>query len=179
MAWTVPMTFTANTVLTASQLNTHLRDNLLETATAKASTSSQIFAAEGMFRIAARTPSVASVGTSETTTSSEWVDLATPGPSVEVETGTRALIWMSCNTQNTSLGGGNNITYELSGDTERDPQYSTALRFDGVDEDDAMSFSMFDMNTTLTPGTNVFTMKYRRGSGTATFSNRQICVWPL
>ena len=42
-----------------------------------------------------------------------------------------------------------------------------------------MSFSMFDMNTTLTPGTNVFTMKYRRGSGTATFSNRQICVWPL
>lgn len=179
MAWTVPMTFTANTVLTAAQLNTHLRDNLLETTTAKASTSSQIFAAEGMFRIAARTPSVASVTTSETTTSGEWVDLATAGPSVSVVTGTRAIVWMSCNTQNSGTAGGNNITYELSGDTERDPLYSTSLRFDGVTAANPMSFSMVDFNTTLNPGTNVFTMKYRRGSGTATFSNRQICVWPL
>lgn len=179
MAWTVPMTFTASTALTAAQLNTHLRDNLLETTTAKASTSSQIFAAEGMFRIAARTPSVASVVTSQTTTSGEWVDLATPGPQVSVSTGTRAIVFMSCNTSNTSTAGGNNISYEISGDTERDPLYSTSLRFDGITATNPMSFSHLDFVTTLNPGTNVFTMKYRRGSGTATFSNRQICVWPL
>lgn len=179
MAWTVPMTFTANTALTASQLNTHLRDNLLETATAKASTSSQIFAAEGMFRIAARTPSVASVATSETTTSGEWVDLATPGPATTLTTGSRAMVFMSCRTSNTSTAGGNNITFELSGATEREPQFSTSGRFDGITASNDMAYSMLDFITTLTPGENTFTMKYRRGSGTATFAHRQICVWPL
>lgn len=36
MAWTAPMTASANGTLTAAQFNTHVRDNLLETETAKA-----------------------------------------------------------------------------------------------------------------------------------------------
>lgn len=179
MAWTVPMTFTASTVLTAAQLNTHLRDNLLETTTAKASTSSQIFVAEGMFRIAARTPSVSSVTTSETTTSSEWTDLTTAGPAVTLTTGKRAIVFMSCRTNNTSTAGGNNISYELSGETEREPLYSTSLRFDGITASNDMSYATLDYITTLNPGENTFTMKYRRGSGTATFQQRQLAVWPL
>ncbi len=179
MAWTVPMTWVANNALTAAQLNTHLRDNLLECTTAKATQASQIFVGQSRYRIAARTPTVASVSTAETCTTGDWVDLATPGPSVTVVTGTKALIWYSALMSNTGTASGNNITFEISGDTEREPQYSTSIRFDGITAGDPMSYSGFDMLTTLTPGTNTFTLKYRRGSGTATFSTRQIAVWPL
>lgn len=179
MAWTVPMTFTANTALTAAQLNTHLRDNLLETAPAKASAANQIFVGQSKYRIAARTPTAASVAASETTTSGEWVDLATPGPSVTVTTGTQALIWFSCHTSNTGTASGNNVTFEISGATEREPLYGTSLRFDGITAGNQMSYSMWDYLSDLTPGENTFTLKYRRGSGTATFGTRQIAVWPL
>lgn len=179
MAWTVPMTWVAGNALTAAQLNVHLRDNLLETAPAKASASSQIFVAQSRYRLQARTPTAASVSTSETTVSGEWTDLATPGPSVTVRTGERAIILWSVRTSNTSAAGGNNVTYQLTGATERDPLFSTCLRFDGITAANEMSYSQFDMVTTLTPGLNTFTLKYRRGSGTATFQQRQIAVWPL
>lgn len=179
MAWTVPMTWVANNALTAAQLNCHLRDNLLETTAAKATAAGQIFVAQSRYRIASRTPDQASVTTIETCATTDWTDLATPGPSVTATTGERALVFISVGTSNTSLAGGNTVSYALTGATERDPQFSTCLRFDGVTAGDEMSYSTFDMLTTLTPGSNTFTLKYRNGSGTATFKNRQIAVWPF
>lgn len=42
MAWTAPRTWVVGEILTASALNTHLRDNLLETAVAKVTTAGDI-----------------------------------------------------------------------------------------------------------------------------------------
>lgn len=56
MAWTSPMTAVANTEFTAVQFNTHIRDNLLETAPAKAVNPGSYFAVSGTNSIAERTP---------------------------------------------------------------------------------------------------------------------------
>lgn len=47
MAWTSPRTWVALETVTASQLNTHLRDNLLETAPAKVTTQGDMIYATG------------------------------------------------------------------------------------------------------------------------------------
>ena len=60
MAWTAPMTAVANAVFTAAQFNTHVRDNLLETAPAKATTTGGYFVATGTNTIVQRVASVAS-----------------------------------------------------------------------------------------------------------------------
>ena len=52
MAWTSPKTWVALAQLTAAQLNTHLRDNLLETAPAKVTTKGDIVAATASNTIA-------------------------------------------------------------------------------------------------------------------------------
>ena len=46
MAWTAPRTWVVGEVLTAALLNTHLRDNMLETAPAKAATAGDVFYAD-------------------------------------------------------------------------------------------------------------------------------------
>lgn len=179
MAWTVPMTWVANNALTAAQLNCHLRDNLLETTPAKATVAGQMFAALSKYHITARTPTNSTVATAESTTSGDWVDLATGGPAVTVTTGERAIVMLSCAMFNTSANAGSNMSYMISGATERDPQTSTSIRMDGVTASDQLSFGTIDFITTLTPGSNTFTAKYRRGSGTTTFRDRQIFVWPF
>ena len=54
MAWSAPMTAVANTVFTAAQFNQHVRDNLNETAPAKATASGGYFVATGVNAIAQR-----------------------------------------------------------------------------------------------------------------------------
>lgn len=181
MAWTVPMTFTAETVLTAAQLNTHLRDNLLETCTARATESGQVFIAQGKYKISARKPEMDEVNTAETAVAGTggFADLTTPGPSVTVRTGTRAFVWISCESESTSAAASRVISWAIDGDTERDALDSTAIRQDGNAANNGWGFGSFDMITTLTPGINTFTMKYKVGSGTCTFRNRQLVVWPL
>jgi hypothetical protein len=52
MAWTTPKTFVANDPLTASELNTHLRDNMLATAAAVVTTQGDIVYASGNHALA-------------------------------------------------------------------------------------------------------------------------------
>ena len=47
MAWTAPRTWAAGEVVTAALLNTHVRDDLLETAPAKVTTKGDLVAATG------------------------------------------------------------------------------------------------------------------------------------
>lgn len=47
MSWTSPKTWVTGSVVTASELNTHLRDNLLETASAKVTTAGDLAYATG------------------------------------------------------------------------------------------------------------------------------------
>ena len=58
MVWSAPATWTVGQVVTAANLNTHLRDNLLETAPAKVTTDGDIVVATGanaLERVAAMT----------------------------------------------------------------------------------------------------------------------------
>ena len=100
MTWIAPMTAVAGSVFTAAQFNTFVRDLLNETAPAKATTPGSHFVATGTNQIAERIPAQASVNTSESTASTTFVNLTTPGPSVTVTTGSSALIVMSAEIHN-------------------------------------------------------------------------------
>src|SRR3990172_3586778 len=59
MAWTAPPSWTTGEVVTASHMNVHVRDNLLETAPAKATAAGDIFYATAANAIARLTAAAA------------------------------------------------------------------------------------------------------------------------
>lgn len=182
MAWTSPMTFAANAVLTAAQLNTHLRDNLNETAPAKATEAGQIFVSTGLNAIAARSPSANYVGTSETTSGNSYGDLATVGPSVTRTTGSRAMVFFACRMWNTGSAY-THASYEVSGATSiaASDAKSIAVRLTSGQGDGSAGgrHAGHQMETGLNPGLNTFTMKYRVSAGTGRYDERHLFVIPL
>lgn len=178
MAWTAPMTFTANTVLTAAQLNTHLRDNLMETAPAKATTAGSFFVGTGLNSISERIPGAQRVSTSESTASTSFTNLSTVGPSVTVTTGSRALVLVSSYLFNTNINSATFVSYDISGATTRAALTGTSITLDGQPASQAMRMGTSNYETILTPGVNTFTMKYAVGSGTGTFADRNLVVIP-
>jgi hypothetical protein len=179
MAWTAPITFISGTTLTASQLNTYLRDNLLELAPAKATTPGSYFCATGTNSIAERTPDTNLITTSQTTTSTSYVDLATVGPSVSVATGAYAFVIATCQMENNTNDFQTYMSWAVSGATTRSAIDAVAVGKDGTPAGNFCRLTNFDMINNLTPGTNTFTAKYRVGGGTGTFSERRITVFPF
>lgn len=191
MAWTYPMTFTANTVLTAAQLNTHLRDNLMETEAARAQVLGDFFAVDGYNRIGRRRMGWSTISVPESTTSTEYTDLNTVGPSVTVTTGTRAIVFMSCVMTNATANKRCRMSWGITsaanaGDegaegTSRDPLDKTSLMSDGLSAGAESRKSNFDMiESILVPGSNTFTAKYRVSeASTGTYNNRFLAVLPL
>lgn len=179
MAWTSPKTFTANTVLTAAELNTYLRNNLLETAPAKATTTGSMFVGAGPNAIQERIPQLAEVAASESTTSTSYADLESIGPSVTVTSGVRALIIMKASISNSVVNNQSFISYAISGSTTQSATDTLSLTTDGVTEDKTHSRCMILMQEDLTPGEMTYTMKYKVNSGIGTFSDRFIGVWPF
>jgi hypothetical protein len=179
MAWSAPMTAVANATFTAAQFNQYVRDNLNETAVAKATTASQIFVSTGVNALVARTPSQASVSTSESTATTSYVDLATPGPSVTVNTGTIAIVFfasgMGVATDNTTAYA----SVAVSGDTTVAASDNWAIQMDGITAGNNVRYGMTRTFTGLTTGSNTFTMKYKAGASTSTFRFREIGVLPL
>jgi hypothetical protein len=100
MVWTAPMTAVANTLLTASQFNVHVRNNLLETeasrATAVVGATAKLWFAEGSGRSAEHLVKDHNIDTSETTTSESYVDLVTVGPHVEMILNIGCMVMMNC-----------------------------------------------------------------------------------
>lgn len=178
MAWTAPMTAVANSAFTAAQFNTYVRDNLNETAAAKATAAGQIFVATGVNSIAARTPTGDAINTSETTTSTSFTDLATIGPTVTVTTGTSALVFQTARVANTG-GLSSYMGHAVSGATTLSPSVDNSLIADpgsgNLQRSSALAFRAGD----LTAGTNIFTAKYQVDGGTGTFSYRRLVVIPL
>lgn len=176
------MTFVDGHVLTAAQLNVHLRDNMMETEVAKATTNGgSYFVAEAQHRIVERKLKTARVSTAETTTSTEYGNLATIGPEVEVETGTRCLLLAGCRIENDIALAQSRMTFEVSGATTQ-PASNSLIALDGVSAASAFRIGNYEYLNNLTPGTNKFTLKYAIGTGggtTSTFSDRFIAVLPL
>ena len=125
---------------------------------------------------ASPTSAVATVATSQTSTSQTYTDLATAGPAVTLTTGTKALVIISAGS---SVGIGDNsyVSFAVSGATTIAASDANSLMDrTGV----TLLRSRAVMLTTLTAGSNTFTMKYRAsGGGTITADNRQIIVIDL
>lgn len=181
MAWTSPITFATGEILTASQLNTYLRDNLNETAPAKATTNGSIFVGTGANSIAERIPNGATVSTSQTTASTTFVDLTTVGPSVTMTTGTKALISIYAGIAIDTANNQAEMGYAVSGATTIAASSTRCLQIDGTPAGDELRMSAVFFESGLTSGTNTFTAKYRVATGgtTGTFVDRHIVVFPL
>lgn len=177
MAWTAPMTAVTGNVLTAAQWNQFVRDNLGMTAVANATVEGSFFAGDGLNSIVQRTPDWRSTTGGSTTTSTTYTDLAdVNGPSVTVETGPVAMIWLYCNQYNTA-GNAAWMAFDVGGASAITATDAFAVQMQGTDGDRVGAGFLLD---NLTGGLNTFTAKYRVSTaGTGYFSQRRIVVWPF
>lgn len=177
MVWTVPKTVATGENLNAAEYNQYIRDNMLETHPAKATSANRgaWFCGTGTNEGAERIIKQAEVLTSQTTTSTTYTNLATVGPTVTVDTGERALVFLYAFHDN-SGSNSSYMTYEVSGATVSGPSDDRALRRQGTSNMQDMTAHLF---LDLKPGSNTFTAKYRVAGGTGTFSIRRIIVMPF
>src|SRR4249919_3869016 len=102
MAWSTPLTAVANATLTAAQWNASVRDNLLATAVALATTAGSHFAVTATNTLAERLTQTNTVATSETTASTSYTALATAGPAITATTGVLAIVAVTARSENSS-----------------------------------------------------------------------------
>jgi hypothetical protein len=184
MVWTSPMTAVDNSAMTASLYNAQIRDNLRAMAPFLASGAGQIFVTTGANALAARTVHYDEVATSQTTTSSSYTDLSTPGPSVTVGAiyGQQAMVFTSCELNQNGADLQASAAVEVSGASSY-PAVDTrcAITRDGMVASNAIQMMGCYLYDPLSrDGTITFTMKYRNGgSGTVTFAKRRILVLAL
>ncbi|ROP36293.1 hypothetical protein [Saccharothrix texasensis] len=180
MAWTAPMTAVANSVFSAAQFNLHVRDNLNETAPAKATAAGRFLVTSGANSVTERVITEANVDTSQTTTSTSATDLTTVGPSVTVTTGTSALVLWSCEMTNNTSGQVSLTDFVVTGASSRAASDATALKLMPSAAGSYPNRSgVHTLLTGLTPGANTFTLKYWVGGGTGSFAYRRITVLGL
>ena len=120
-------------------------------------------------------PITANVNATETTTSTVYTDLTTPGPQVTVVTGTTALVAISAGMKHSST----DVAYmgvTVGGASAIGPNDNQAAE---VVNTNTITGAMIFQITGLTAGSNIFKARYRTPSGTATFQNRNITVWGL
>ncbi|MFJ9413033.1 hypothetical protein ACIRPT_02565 [Streptomyces sp. NPDC101227] len=181
MAWTAPLTWTPNQVLTAAQLNTHLRDNMLETEAAKATGGGGYFVATGANAIAERQAAHAETTASSTTTATTYGNLADGiNTSVTVTTGPQCLILWGCHMQASTTTSITQCSITWSGASagSADDSYAAYRKLQNYSAYPAQ-FMHHLWVTGMTPGSTTFTLKYRiLNGGTGTFSTRRIAVFP-
>lgn len=173
------MTAVAGATFTASQFNQYVRDNLNMTAPALASAAGQMFVSTAANAIAARTPGSATVATSQTTTSTSYTDLATVGPAVTVTTGTLALVMLKTAVENNTVNVGSFMGFGISGASSVAASDSFAISVAGIAASQRCRVGAAFWVTGLTPGSNIFTAKYKVVSNTGTFVQRDLIVLPF
>jgi len=177
MGWTAPLTAVTNTMLSAGQWNASVRDNLEETTPAVATVGRRIFVTDGDNKIAERDVKDHIVDAKEETTSTSYVDLDTLGPTVTLQTGQQALIWLTSHCNNSSTT--NSVhSYAVSGETTTAADDNKGRETDG-------GLGGYNDRCTVTnleatnPGINTFTSKYKVTGGTGAFKFRRIVVMGL
>jgi hypothetical protein len=178
MAWSTPLTAVSNTTLTAAQWNASVRDNLLETATAKASASGTYFAGTGLNGIAERTLGIDSIATAETTTSTSAADLATAGPTVSVTSGTKVVAMLNAGMSNNTVGAISSMFVDVTGATTQGVTNNLALRFTASTAA-ALSQASMAFGYPVTGGTSQYQAKYSASGGTSTFASRRLTIMPF
>jgi len=182
MAWTTPLTAVANAAFTAAQFNASVRDNLLETGPAKATTAGSIFAATGTNAIGERIPTGATVATAQSTsTTASYGDLTTVGPTLSsLTTGTKSILFLAAQIENSTAGAGGYMGFNVSGASTIAASDDRSLRVISGSAGERNRVSCVVFQTGLTGGSNTFTAKYTTPTGgTATFQYREMSVIPL
>lgn len=181
MAWSAPMTAVTNTVWTAAQFNQHVRDNLSVTEAAVAQTSGSLIVSTAANALTYRTPQVTFLSRFEDTASTTYGDLATAGPAVTVTSGTKALIMLGGQVTNNTAGLGSRIGVTISGATSSSASDTNSYYAEAGNTSDKFQGTWVYINSSLTAGSNTFTLKYRTtaGGGTSTFGHRLIAVTPF
>lgn len=172
------MTAVSGSVYTAAQFNTFVRDNLNETAPAKATTAGGYFVTNTLNEIVERVGSRQTILTSQTTMSTSFTDLTTTGPQVTVTTGPLALVIFGCELENDTINQTSRMGVDVSGATTDPPDDFQALVYDAAAGGSVHQASHAIFFDTLTPGSNTFTAKYRVSGGTGTFAFRRLIVLP-
>jgi hypothetical protein len=180
------MTAIGGTVFTAAQYNTFVRDNLNETMPGRDFSAGSWFITQGPHRIIQLTPDsdqilnatggVSNLG--ETTDSTGYSDLDTVGPTVTVETNTRALVIMYCQMTNSTASVGTWMSYEVTGATTSEAQDNRALLLQANASRGQRASAMI-LHQDLTPGLNTFNCKYRVSSGKGYWHYRRLAVIPM
>lgn len=180
MAWTSPRTWSAGEILTASLLNTHLRDNFNELDVAKVTDDGQYCVTTGANAVTTRSYAWQRIDTSETLVSpAGYSDLATVGPTVTVTTGTQALVMWAANIDCNTTGADSKMGYAISGATTAAASDIRCIRRDGMNASNAVRLMMWDFKTGMTAGSNTFTAKYFGATGTHTYDTRILAVFPF
>ncbi len=193
MVWVAPMTAVASTAFTAAQFNTSVRDNLLETETAKATVAGGYFVTTGLNEIAQRKAASQFIVDDQFTTSTSFGDLSTLlanggvvtgqhiGPFVTVSTGTTALVFLDAQLRSDSTTGFEAIaSYAVTGATTSAATDSRGIKLESLTTASRdFKYGTAHMIIGLNPGSNTFTMKYRATGSTARFLRRRITVIPL
>jgi hypothetical protein len=172
------MTAVASTAFTAAQFNQYVRDNLNETAPAVATAAGGFIVTDGVNSVIQRTPGSDTVNTSQTTTSTSYVDLTTVGPrALAVVSDVRAIVYFTTQLNNSGANNESIVSVAVSGATTVAPDDNVSL-----DNQAASAFSDITCcratRFNVTAGSNDYTMKYRVTAGTGTFRRRQIVVLP-
>lgn len=122
------------------------------------------------------------IDTEESTTSTSYTDLATPGPAVTVPIGRsgKALVTVSADVYGTTSGQAMRMSYAISGATTRAADDDWAYRVQGgVAPTTEIAAGRTSLQEGLTPGPNTFTAKFKTSAGTAYFGSRDLIVIPL
>jgi hypothetical protein len=175
MAWVTIPTFTT-AVLTTAQAN-YIRDNLQETAPAKATQPNQYPVATGVNSLTMRRVNSASVLPVQTTTSTSWTQAG--GPAVTVTTGTTALVFVFCQL---TVSANSEAAYygpAVTGDSTITAEDHRAVTVGRYTSEFLIGAGMAVYFTGLTAGSNTFTGMVRVTGGTGTYDNRRIIVQPF
>lgn len=179
MSWTTPLTAVSNAALTAAQWNASVRDNLLETVPAKATTASSMFTGVGANSIVERVPQTALVLVSDSVSATSYANTTNAGPSVTATTATKALVAVSGWTTNSTGGASVYMAMDVTGATTIAAADTWALEQRDSAGTGAQNASRVHLETALTAGVNVFNTKYRVSSGAGTVQRRHITVLPF
>lgn len=174
MAWTAPMTFTSGVILTAADLNTHLRDNLLVTEAGLATTANRYFVGNGANSIVERAMGSNFTSGVVNVTGTSYGDT---GPSVTLTTGTRALVMWGTHLSHATVDLAAAMSVSVSGATTIAASDQWFLMLDGQTAGQPVKTATFRLFKTLNAGSNTFNCQYRVSSGNANFQRRIIVVF--
>lgn len=135
----------------------------------------------GIATVAAAMGASATVASAQTTTSTSYADLSTPGPAVTLDTSTAVLVAVTAELNHNSIR--HYFSYAVSGATTvsgaTNDTAGRRLLFISADTYADCMHTAFFVHTGLTAGSNTFTAKYKVDSGTGTFGFRTIYVTRL